>query len=75
MALYRAKEDERGPIVSSNPAMDARAQAQRLLEIDAALTRNEFEVHYRPIHDLKTDQIIAFEALIRWNRIIRCEEA
>jgi sensor c-di-GMP phosphodiesterase-like protein len=53
--------------------MDARAQARRLLEIDAALTRNEFEVHYRPIHDLKADQIIAFEALIRWNRIIRCE--
>jgi EAL domain-containing protein (putative c-di-GMP-specific phosphodiesterase class I) len=34
-----------------------------LLEIDlrAALTRDEFEVHYQPIHELKTDQITAFD--------------
>jgi predicted signal transduction protein with EAL and GGDEF domain len=76
MALYRAKEDRRGTYRFFEPGMDASAQARRLLEIDlrAALTRNEFEVHYQPIHHLKTEQIIAFETLIRWNhRIIRCE--
>jgi diguanylate cyclase (GGDEF)-like protein/PAS domain S-box-containing protein len=73
MALYRAKEDGRGTYRFFEPGMDARAQARRLLEIDlrAALTRDEFEVHYQPIHDLKTDQITAFEALIRWKHPLR----
>jgi diguanylate cyclase (GGDEF)-like protein len=73
MALYRAKEDGRGTYRFFEPGMDARAQARRVLEIDlrAALTRDEFEVHYQPIHDLNTDQITAFEALIRWNHPLR----
>jgi len=73
MALYRAKEDGRGTYRFFEPGMDARAQARRLLEIDlrAALTRDEFEVHYQPIHDLNTDQITAFEALIRWKHPLR----
>jgi diguanylate cyclase (GGDEF)-like protein len=73
MALYRAKEDGRGTYRFFEPGMDARAQARRVLEIDlrAALTRDEFEVHYQPIHDLKTDQITAFEALIRWKHPLR----
>ena len=73
MALYRAKEDGRSTYRFFEPGMDARAQARRLLEIDlrAALTRDEFEVHCQPIHDLNTDQIIAFEALIRWKHPLR----
>jgi diguanylate cyclase (GGDEF)-like protein len=73
MALYRAKEDGRGTYRFFEPGMDARAQARRVLEIDlrAALTRDEFEVHFQPIHDLNTDQITAFEALIRWNHPLR----
>src|ERR1700722_789859 len=73
MALYRAKEDGRGTYRFFEPGMDARAQARLLLEIDlrAALTRDEFEVHYQPIHDLNTDQITAFEALIRWKHPLR----
>jgi diguanylate cyclase (GGDEF)-like protein/PAS domain S-box-containing protein len=73
MALYRAKEDGRGTYRFFEPGMDARAQARRLLEIDlrAALTRDEFEVHYQPIHDLNKDQITAFEGLIRWKHPLR----
>jgi predicted signal transduction protein with EAL and GGDEF domain len=73
MALYRAKADGRGTYRFFEAGMDARAQARRLLEIDlrAALFRGEFEVYYQPIHDLKTDQIICFEALVRWNHPLR----
>jgi diguanylate cyclase (GGDEF)-like protein/PAS domain S-box-containing protein len=73
MALYRAKADGRGIYRFFEAAMDARAQARRLLELDlrAALVRGEFEVYYQPIHDLKADQIIAFEALVRWNHPLR----
>jgi predicted signal transduction protein with EAL and GGDEF domain len=69
MALYRAKADGRGTYRFFETGMDARAQARRLLELDlrAALLRGEFEVYYQPIHDLNSDQIVCFEALVRWN--------
>ena len=49
--------------------MDARAQARRSMEIDlrAALSRGEFELHYQPIYDLATEEIVCFEALLRWH--------
>jgi diguanylate cyclase (GGDEF)-like protein/PAS domain S-box-containing protein len=69
MALYRAKADGRGTFRFFETGMDASAQARRVLELDlrAGLLRGEFEVYYQPIHDLKSDQIICFEALARWN--------
>jgi diguanylate cyclase (GGDEF)-like protein len=73
MALYRAKADGRGAFRFFETGMDARAQARRLMEVDlrAALLRGEFEVYYQPIYDLKADQIICFEALLRWNHPLR----
>jgi diguanylate cyclase (GGDEF)-like protein/PAS domain S-box-containing protein len=73
MALYRAKADGRGTFRFFEAGMDARAQARRILELDmrAALLRGEFEVYYQPIHDLESDRIICFEALVRWNHPIR----
>ncbi|MGV7211930.1 EAL domain-containing protein [Bradyrhizobium sp. UFLA05-112] len=69
LALYRAKADGRGTYRFFETGMDARAQARRLLEMDlrAALSRNEFEVHYQPIRDVARDRVVAFEALSRWN--------
>jgi diguanylate cyclase (GGDEF)-like protein/PAS domain S-box-containing protein len=73
MALYRAKADGRGTYRFFESGMDARAQARRMLELElrAALLRDEFEVHYQPIHDLQIDQIVCFEALVRWNHPLR----
>jgi diguanylate cyclase (GGDEF)-like protein len=73
LALYRAKADGRGTYRFFEAGMDARAQARRLLELDlrAALLRNEFEVYYQPFQDLKTNRIIGFEALVRWNHPLR----
>jgi diguanylate cyclase (GGDEF)-like protein/PAS domain S-box-containing protein len=69
MALYRAKADGRGTFRFFELGMDARAQARRLMELDlrAALLRNEFEVYFQPIHDIKAERISGFEALVRWN--------
>jgi predicted signal transduction protein with EAL and GGDEF domain len=68
LALYRAKADGRGTYRFFEAGMDARAQARRLLELDLrlALQRNEFEVHYQPIRDLATGEIVVCEALVRW---------
>jgi diguanylate cyclase (GGDEF)-like protein/PAS domain S-box-containing protein len=73
LALYRAKADGRGTYRFFEVGMDARAQARRLLEVDlrAALSRQEFEIHYQPIQNLKSGRVIAFEALIRWNHPLR----
>ena len=73
LAMYRAKADGRGTYRFFEPGMDARAQARRLLDLElrGALTREEFELHYQPIHRLIDGEIIAFEALIRWNHPLR----
>jgi len=69
LALYRAKADGRGTYRFFEAGMDARAQARRLLELDLrlALRRDEFEVHYQPIRVVATDEVVVFEALVRWN--------
>jgi diguanylate cyclase (GGDEF)-like protein len=69
MALYRAKADGRGTFRFFEPEMDAQIQERRALEADlrTALTDDEFELHYQPIMNAATGQIIACEALIRWD--------
>jgi EAL domain-containing protein (putative c-di-GMP-specific phosphodiesterase class I) len=48
--------------------MNAAAQHRLALENDLrrALERSEFILHYQPQLDLKTEDIIGFEALVRW---------
>jgi diguanylate cyclase (GGDEF)-like protein len=68
MALYRAKADGRGTCRFFENDMDEKAQARRALELDIrnALTRNEFEIHFQPIVDIKTGRTTVCEALLRW---------
>jgi diguanylate cyclase (GGDEF)-like protein len=68
MAMYRAKADGRGVWRLFDPAMDACAQARRMLEIDLrnALNEGELTMFYQPLLDLKTKSITGFEALMRW---------
>ena len=68
LALYRAKGDGRGNYHFFEPGMDAQMQARRVLENDLrkALPAGEFELHYQPVVDLKSNRISSFEALIRW---------
>ena len=68
LALYRAKSGGRGTLRFFEPEMDAQMQARRLMESDLrrALVGHEFEVHYQPIVNLQSNEISAFEALIRW---------
>ena len=73
MALYGAKGDGRGTYRFFEPEMDARMKARRELELDLrkALVNVEFELHYQPLVNLKTNEITAFEALVRWNHPVR----
>jgi diguanylate cyclase (GGDEF)-like protein len=68
LALYKAKVGGRNTYRLFEAAMGADADARRALETDLrnALTRDEFELHYHPIVDIRTNEITNMEALIRW---------
>ncbi len=70
LALYRAKSDGRGTFRFFESEMDMKAQSRRLMEMHlrSAVAANELEVHYQPLVDAHTSQIIGAEALLRWNR-------
>ncbi|MDF8334185.1 putative bifunctional diguanylate cyclase/phosphodiesterase [Novosphingobium cyanobacteriorum] len=68
MALYEAKSAGRGMASLYHPDMKRVLMEQRALELElrAALANGEFELHYQPLHQLSTDSIAGFEALLRW---------
>ena len=73
LALYRAKADGKSTFRFFEQEMDAQAQARRQLEIDlrSALAAEELEVHYQPLVDLVSRDVIGFEALLRWPHATR----
>ncbi|ACA18270.1 diguanylate cyclase/phosphodiesterase with PAS/PAC sensor(s) [Methylobacterium sp. 4-46] len=72
-ALYRAKSDGRNTFRFFEPAMDRAAEERRRLELDLqlALRRGEFVLHYQPVLDVASRAIVAVEALVRWNHPTR----
>ncbi|HEX8055760.1 MAG TPA: GGDEF domain-containing phosphodiesterase, partial [Novosphingobium sp.] len=69
LALYCAKSDQRGTVRRFDPEMDAAAQEKARTENDLrrAVRHGELVIHYQPLIDLATNQIIGYEALLRWN--------
>jgi diguanylate cyclase len=66
-ALYRAKADGRATIRFFEQEMDKRLRERRALQHDlrSAIERQELELHYQP-QSLISGEVIAFEALLRW---------
>jgi diguanylate cyclase (GGDEF)-like protein/PAS domain S-box-containing protein len=66
-AMYWAKE--RGLDYSKfDPAMDNRAlkRLEAATDLRRAIAQEEFVVHYQPIVSLQTGEVLALEALVRW---------
>ena len=67
-ALYRAKGAGRGRHVLFDEEMRQTSQAQLELraQLELALADGQFRLHYQPIVELAADQVIGYEALLRW---------
>ena len=68
LALYKAKSHGRSTYCLFEVSMAAEAEVHHALETDLrdALTRDEFELHYHPIIDVKTLEVVSVESLARW---------
>jgi diguanylate cyclase (GGDEF)-like protein len=68
MAMYEARREGTGKHVVFSPAMRQHATSRYALlqELRHALKTGEVSMHYQPIVDLITTEIVGFEALMRW---------
>ncbi len=69
VAMYRSKRDGKNAYCFYSPEMTAKAQMRMSVEtqLGYALERKEFSLHYQPIVDSKTGNIVKAEALLRWD--------
>lgn len=69
LALYRSKEEGGGQHHTYEPSLHAHAEERRKLEFSLrqALERNEFVLNYQPVVSATDENILSFEALLRWN--------
>ena len=68
LALYAAKANGRNDFRVFQPEMLEVANTQQSAESELrnAIARDEFELHYQPVVDVKTRLICGVEALVRW---------
>ena len=73
IALYAAKADGRRVWRAFEQSMDTKIQIRRLIELDlrAAVAGDAIDVHFQPIVDVATREIVGFEALARWHHAVR----
>ena len=74
-ALYRAKNEGRGTYRFFEASMGAAVRDRRLLEHDLrnAIPRGELRLVYQPQKDIRSGNVIGFEALLRWKHATRGE--
>ncbi len=71
-AMYRSKNDGKNTYCFFSPEMTMQAKLRMNIEsqLRRALERNEFSLHYQPIVNSKSGEIVKVEALLRWH----CDE-
>ena len=67
-AMYRAKQEGGGRVVSFDEAMHARSMAlvQRKARLHQAVQQGDLELLYQPVVDIRNRRMLGVEALLRW---------
>jgi diguanylate cyclase (GGDEF)-like protein len=73
VAMYAAKSDGKARHSVYEPSMHAAvvARVEVTADLQRAIEREELVLHYQPIVDLATEQVVAVEALVRWEHPAR----
>ncbi len=68
LALYKVKFEGRNSFSFFEEDLSEKAitRLQLVNDMRAALSRNEFELHYQPLFDTSTSRLCGMEALVRW---------
>ncbi len=68
IAMYSAKAAGKGRVRVFEPSMHHEAAERLRLSVDikGAVERGEFVLHYQPLVDLASGEIVGVEALLRW---------
>ena len=69
LALYRAKADGRNRFHFFDTSLDAAARRRNLIEqeLRAAVATRSLTLHFQPLVDSKSGQVVCAEALLRWH--------
>jgi diguanylate cyclase (GGDEF)-like protein/PAS domain S-box-containing protein len=69
LALYKAKDEGGNTHFAYLPALHADAEERRKLELSlrAAIGKEELQLHFQPVVDARSEAVLSFEALLRWN--------
>jgi diguanylate cyclase (GGDEF)-like protein/PAS domain S-box-containing protein len=73
VALYEAKREGKNSSAVFTPSMHQRVVGTFTMvqELREALAQGLLRMHYQPIIDMRTDQVVGFEALMRWPHPVR----
>jgi len=73
-ALYQSKMlgKNRYTFYNQEDSLNLKKSVDMIKRVKEGLENNEFELYYQPQIDLQTDDIIGFEALLRWNKNKEC---
>jgi diguanylate cyclase (GGDEF)-like protein/PAS domain S-box-containing protein len=73
LAMFRSKAEGRNNYHFYVAEMDAEVQARKVVERDLrlALGTEQLELHYQPLIEVKTGEVMGCEALLRWNHPTR----
>lgn len=71
MATAKAAGKDRFQLFSPHMHLAVVERHELVADLQRALERDEFELHYQPIVELASGRIVAFEALVRWQHPLR----
>ena len=68
IALYQAKDRERGSVIAFSDELDRDVQRRAQIErgLREAIVCDQFEVEFQPVVELASGLVVSFEALARW---------